>query len=450
MHIEYHGPMDIKSNGLIAMTEHLLSLGKPDTALEAAETFAREAPNDPQLLYLIGSLAYQARRFERVLEVGQALTGLGHADAIVRLHMARALLYLKRAPEALPLLCTLAAEHPQDPDYTLMLAQCLMALGQWEESRPLLDGVPHEVRGWHLIMGSHLVHEGAVAQGFNLFAKERGLYPLAHSLGLDPEKIVRADTDIAGKTVLLLLEGGYGDEIFGSRMAHILRSRGAHVLPVVSPRMYELARYNMYLEGAVTRAEAAHIPHDYYIPALLCMGFFDINDSSDCRFPYIEAPMEEQARVAPALDAFARGRRKIGIHWQGNLEFDYLEQKSLPAETMLHFGDAGALYNLQRNPGTNALPADAPVYSTEEDEASWIHTAATVACMDVVITNDTALAHLSGAMGKRTLLLLPHTPHIYWLAPGGTSVWYPSVQLYRAPRYGDWQGAVEAALRDLS
>jgi len=116
---------------------------------------------------------------------------------------------------------------------------------------------------------------------------------------------------------------------------------------------------------------------------------------------------------------------------------------------MARFAPFGALFSLQRDAGANMLPADTPVFDTEAGTASWASTAAVVSEMDYIVTNDTSTAHLAGALGKHTLVLLPHAPHIYWIANETQSILYPNMHTFRQPAYGDWAGAVENALQYL-
>jgi ADP-heptose:LPS heptosyltransferase len=84
------------------------------------------------------------------------------------------------------------------------------------------------------------------------------------------------------------------------------------------------------------------------------------------------------------------------------------------------------------------------------DFRDFADTAASIAGLDAVISADTAVAHLAGAMGKRLFLLLPYAADFRWLRERQDSPWYPTARLYRQPQFGDWDGAVAALKQDLA
>ena len=96
-----------------------------------------------------------------------------------------------------------------------------------------------------------------------------------------------------------------------------------------------------------------------------------------------------------------------------------------------------------------ALEGGQPVRHFEEDLADFRDTAALVALMDVVITVDTSIAHLAGGMGKTAWILLPFSPDWRWLLDRDDSPWYPSAQLFRQPRPGDWDTVLERVAAEL-
>ncbi|MEK7068612.1 MAG: glycosyltransferase family 9 protein, partial [Patescibacteria group bacterium] len=135
----------------------------------------------------------------------------------------------------------------------------------------------------------------------------------------------------------------------------------------------------------------------------------------------------------------------------------------------LKFAELGRVFSLQRDAGSNTLPPGAPIYDTETGQASWESTVAVMSEMDYVVTNDTSTGHLAGVLGKKTLVLLPHAPHHYWLPfspevePRGIpevrpreirgsyrALWYPNMNCFRQPKYNDWEGAVANACAHIA
>ena len=138
------------------------------------------------------------------------------------------------------------------------------------------------------------------------------------------------------------------------------------------------------------------------------------------------------------------------MHWQGNKEYEQLEQKSYPAALLLPFAELGQLYSLQRDAGANVLPPGSPVVDTQQGAADWEHTLAVIAEMDYIITGCTSIAHYAGALGKPVLLIINYSPSYYWADATDKTPWYPSIRVFRQPAPGDWVGALAKAKQHLS
>lgn len=300
--------------------------------------------------------------------------------------------------------------------------------------------------GQYRIKGQELVRLGKFREGFGLIEQEPGFFRSDEFYNLPKEKRLTPGTPIAGKTVLLALEGGFGDEVAWGRYAQHAQAAGARVLVGTLPGSAGSLRT---LRGAHTVKRFDFIgpdEYDYYLLGMSAPAYFGVNSPSDgATIPYIEAPAEHTARVRPLIHTIANGKTKIGVHWQGNKEYEHLEQKSFPARLLLPFAELGQLFSLQRDAGHNTLPPGAPVVDTQQGPADWEHTLAVIAEMDYIITGCTSIAHYAGALGKPVLLIINHSPSYYWADATQTTPWYPTVRVFRQERPGDWESALTAA-----
>jgi ADP-heptose:LPS heptosyltransferase len=149
---------------------------------------------------------------------------------------------------------------------------------------------------------------------------------------------------------------------------------------------------------------------------------------------------------------------RVGIVWTGN---PGQELNVIRSCTPSHFATLAAIpgiawYSLQKEADEQALqaawPRGAHITALGQSLHDFADTAAAIGQLDLVITVDTAVAHLSGALGQTTWTLLSHTPDWRWQLDRTDSAWYPSMRLFRQPRWGDWQAVFEsvaAALREL-
>ncbi|MCD6073571.1 MAG: hypothetical protein K0Q70_454 [Rhodospirillales bacterium] len=257
--------------------------------------------------------------------------------------------------------------------------------------------------------------------------------------------------DIAGRTLLLRCEQGLGDTIQFARYVPILAAQGAKIYLVGPARLACLMSGLAGLAGFV--ADDTPLPAaDLHAP-LLSVPYLLKEDAVRRAQPYLSA---EPARIAQWEKDLnhAPARPRVGIAWQGNpaYEMDYL--RSVPAEYMadlirgldarfliLQRGDAPQLL---RDAGGEDLGPD-----LDRDHA-FVDTAAVMANLDLVITSDTAIAHLAGALGRPAWVLLPSAPDWRWRLDGADCDWYASLRLIRQPAPGDWAGAVAQARAALT
>ncbi len=256
---------------------------------------------------------------------------------------------------------------------------------------------------------------------------------------------------LAGKSILLHAEQGLGDAIQFARLAPIVAAIGARVMLEVDASLLELLRHAF--PGVEVFARAQRLPaFDCQCPLLSVPRLLRITlENVPAAVPYL-APdaarlREWQARVAgPAA-------RRIGLAWAGSPTHRYDRTRTIPAAALRPLvGVANArFYSLQKGPAADGVEAlGHGVTDWTAELASFADTAALVACLDLVITADTAVAHLAGALGKPVWLLTPFAPDWRWLLDRADTPWYPTMRLFRQQRAGDWGHVVEAVRAALA
>ncbi|TVR83796.1 MAG: hypothetical protein EA405_03575 [Rhodospirillales bacterium] len=169
------------------------------------------------------------------------------------------------------------------------------------------------------------------------------------------------------------------------------------------------------------------------------------------RVPYLTAPPD---RLDPWADRLASSPRpRIGVVWGGNPGHDNETNRSMPARHLnpLLSAETGSVFALQVD-GDPALRfgldesrlADLAPHLTD-----FAETAAVVTNLDLVISVDTAVAHLAGALGRPVWLLLPHVPEWRWMLDRDASPWYPTMRLFRQRAPGDWHDVIDRVARAL-
>ena len=258
--------------------------------------------------------------------------------------------------------------------------------------------------------------------------------------------------DLTGKTLLLYGEQGFGDVLQFVRYAAMARERGANVLLVPQP---ELARLLATVPG-VSRVIVAGDPlpaYDFHVSLLSLPFLFRTRLESIPRsVPYLSA---DKARVQSWRARLENSRAlKAGLIWGGrkSLRFDRLRSCALSDFAPLARVEGVDFYSLQT--GEQAVQAGSPPSGMSLTDwtgelADFADTAALMENLDLVISVDTAGAHLAGALGKPTWLLNRYQTEWRWLLDREDSPWYPTMRIFRQPKPGGWKAVMEQVAGEL-
>lgn len=256
---------------------------------------------------------------------------------------------------------------------------------------------------------------------------------------------------VKGKTVLIHAEQGLGDTIQFCRYAKLLASRGALVVLEVQPPLVDLLQP---LTG-ISKVLAAGSPlpaFDFQCPLLsMPRAFNTMLETIPSETAYLHADLEKVRTWAAKLGE--RKTPRIGLVWSGNKDLIDDHTRSIALSALLsHLPSEFDYVSLQkelRESDAAVLSAGGTVRHFGADLIDFTDTAALCELMDVVISVDTSVAHLSGALGKKTWVLLSHIPDWRWLLDRSDSPWYPSVSLYRQTVPAQWGPLLEQVGADL-
>ncbi|MBP2232621.1 Flp pilus assembly protein TadD [Azospirillum agricola] len=262
-----------------------------------------------------------------------------------------------------------------------------------------------------------------------------------------------------GGTLLVTAEQGLGDTLQFARYLPLLVERGFDVVFEVQVPVFTLLWHSLGRHGVrvVPRAETPARVHDdlpftRHVPLMSLPERFGTRlETIPDTTPYLFAEPTRKALWARRLDAAAGLRRKVGIAWKGRPLHARDRERSIPAAVLaplLTVADTQFFAVQKHESGTadtptGVIPLDGLLHDFSE-------TAAVVANLDLVITVDTSVAHLAGAMGVPVWVMLPFSPDWRWLLDRDDSPWYPTMTLFRQRRAGDWDGVVAEIAHCLS
>ena len=256
---------------------------------------------------------------------------------------------------------------------------------------------------------------------------------------------------LAGKRLVVYHEQGLGDTIQFCRYVTLAAAQGASVILEVPASLVNLLRT---LEGVshVVAMGSALPPFDYHCPLLsLPLAFNTTSDTIPAPPKYLSSDATKVARWHALLGE--RTRPRVGLIWSGNPNNHMDERRSIAfAALEAHLPAEFQYFCLQKDirPADAAvLDANPLIFSYAAELRDFTDTAALCECMDVVLTVDTSVAHLSAAMGLRTWILLAFTPDWRWTHGRADSPWYPSATLYQQKSAGDWNEVLARVATDL-
>jgi tetratricopeptide (TPR) repeat protein len=403
---------------------YLLENADPDGAISVL----REAPDSPETLNLRGMALAETGKFREAARSFDAAARRAPDQPDHWANLAMMLRIEGRFDQALAAhdraMATGAADSGLDVDRAIILLQA----GRWEEAWPIFE--------------RRLTRHGHAAQ-----------------YGAPPLETLAADTRLDGVRVLVWHEEGYGDTIQFARFLPLLKARGAVVTARVPATLVRLLSGMPGIEVALTGDDPPP-PHDRQCPFISLARAFNTSVQTVPTAPYLAA----DAALAAAWSArFPRdpGTMNVGLVWAGQARpwlhgfgaVDRRRSANLAAFAPLAPVRGVRFISLQA--GTAAAQGQEPpmgmtLMDPMDAVRDFADTAAIIANLDVVISVDTSVAHLAGAMGKPVFLLDRYDNCWRWMHGRADTPWYPSMTIFRQPRAGDWAMPMYRAAQSLS
>lgn len=452
--------LNIRACVLGNLGRHRASLACCDRALEIQ-------PDNTDVLVNRGNALVQLQRLEEALDSFERARRIRPGLAPAVNNCATLLTQLKRFDEALR--CYDEALRLQ-PDYAEAAFSRGVILGDLGRPREAIKSYLRalEIRPDYLDARCNLAYcrlqLGDFAQGWKDYDAQWRKSVLAAPQLVLKQPLWTGAEPLRGKSLLLYAEQGLGDTLQFCRYAKLAKARGARVVLAVQRPLLKLLAPVTGVDQLV--AKDGRLPKtDYYCPLMKLPGGFNADlNNIPAAIPYIQSDPALAARwrkrlgtVGGASGARDTTRLRIGVAWSGNPAHGNDLNRSLTLDALLPLLNFEAeWFSLQKE----VRAADAatlarharftPLVHLGEHIRDFSDTAALVEHMDLVISVDTSVAHLAGAMGKPVWILLPFNPDWRWLLKRTDSPWYPTARLFRQPAIGDWAGVMAAVGKALT
>lgn len=405
-----------KNRGIV-----LSDMKRFEEALACHDRVLQLCPEDEQAFNLRGNVLHRLRRFEEAVESHTQAVALRPDCAEAFYNRSISLRELRRVPEAIASCEAAVAIRPHYAEAWWNMAELLILAGDYSRGWPLFD--------WRWKSAEY----GKVFRQLDRPAW-------------------RGVEDIAGRNILVSLDGGFGDTLNFCRYASLLERRGASVILEVQAGLVSLLQHSfpsmrVIPNGQPLPAFDLHCPM-MSLPGALALPLQQIPSS----IPYVRAPAGHVEKWAARLGDKTRPR--IGLVWSGSSDHSNDLQRSMPAAMMGCLTTLDAEFHcLQKEIRSPDLPAVAalPIHAWSAELHDFADTAGLVLQMDLVISVDTSVAHVAGALGQPVWVLLPHVPDMRWLLGRADSPWYPGImRLFRQDESRTWDNVLEKVRHQLS
>src|SRR2546427_4574280 len=351
------------------------------------------------------------------------------------------------------------AVKPDDPMAHNNLGNVLLDEGKVAEAiacfRRVLALKPDYVHA-HSGLGLALLRAGELSHGFTEYEWRWSIKQFEQQCaGLILPQPFWDGSELNGGTILLYAEQGFGTTTQFIRYAPLVARRGGRVIVACQPELIRLLSSVAGIAQVVSEREP--LPDfDLHAPLLSLPRISGTTlETIPSQCPYLSPPESSSVKVEVTPDV----RLKVGIVWAGLPIHRNDRNRSCPLSYFLELAELPgvAVYSLQKQPmaaGLGEVIPGMPVHNLSGQIGDWADTAAAICQLDLVVTVDTGVAHLAGALGRPVWVLLPHVGADWrWMSGREDSPWYPSMRLFRQKSRGDWPAVfarVSAELQTLS
>lgn len=466
----------------------LVALGRSDEALLSYQHALKLDPHHWDATYHCGELLYGSKRFEEALSYfnrcdewrsehvrtlqararclqalkrfEECLTenvrahALDPVDAISCNNVGNALVSLERPDEALRWFDKALALQPNSAAVLRNKASALTQLERFDEAILIYERAvaidPNDHRAaWNLavlqLLTGNLEAGWRGHEALRWWRLPDQKFPAQKWLGQEP---------VAGKTLVVWQDEGLGDTIQFARYVPLLAARGARVILVVEPPLCSLLSGLDGVSQCLPKSPETRLPPiDFHAPIYsLPVAFETRLDRIPSGESYLPAAGADQVqawenRLGP------HEKLRVGLVWSGNPSHPGDQARSIPFRMLASLLDVDATFvSLQKNPrpvDVEPLRERPDVVDFTADLSDLAATAALVSCLDLVISVDTAVAHLAAALGRPTWIMLPYIPDFRWLLDRHDSPWYPTVRLFRQGKTREYASVVDRIRGEL-
>lgn len=439
-----------------ALGEAFTAMGEHDRAIRAYEQACSRDPQYAEAHISRGITLHALGRLEDAIDAFRSATVAQTDFAAAHFNLGNALHEAGRVEQAIAAYAKAVELAPDDAEMQNNLGIALIGVNRVDEALTAFDralSLQPEFAGAHMNKGMALLVKGQFTEGWKAYrwrfsamsprrSKEAGALPPWDG------------SNFSGKTLLVDTEQGIGDSIQFIRFLPMVKALGGHVVLACGSILYRLMAECPGADEVIddTQSIVSRVHPDLRVSLLDLPGLLGTRvDNIPGGVPYLRADsaLAEDWRKRIAQKGFS-----VGLCWAGLPEHRNDRNRSMPLSAftpLARIADV-SFYSLQKGAAAAQAqqpPANMPLVDVSTQLNDFADTAALIANLDLVISVDTAVAHLAGALAKPVWTLLPYAPDWRWLLQRDDTPWYPTMRLFRQSRTGDWEAVMEQVATSL-
>lgn len=435
----------------LELAELLEKLGQSKQALQCIEKAYQLAPKNIQILMNAAIIAANLKRYDEAIrylhqaikikpDLPEAYSNMGIITMLKNDDHREAIRQYRKA---------LQLNKNYQPVYK-NIGSTLQSLGKYKSAIAFYKkaiAINNKGSNTHFELGITLLRLGHFQQGWEEYE-----WRLKMRLHFDPKtfpiQFFWKGENLKGKTIILICEQGIGDTLQFIRYAQLIKKNECHIILQARTELINLLSKISWIDKVITITDPIP-PFDYFCPLLSLPRLFKTDLTSiPADIPYIEIDPTLRTKWKKLIPH--KKKLQIGIVWAGNPEYIHDKKRSCSLKCFSSLLDISntIFYSLQKDEPTKELikhneKNKIKIINLDPHLKDFTDTTAAIEQLDLIISIDTAIAHLAGAIGKPVWTLLSYVADWRWLTDREDSPWYPTMRLFRQKRMENWKNVFE-------
>lgn len=422
-----------------------------DLAISLLDTI-KHLRTDVEFLNWQAMIEYDAKKYVRSYETSKRILDYVK-NASTLFNAGRAAYKANKLEDSESFLQQAMSLDPADSSTTLDYAVTVCTMGEFDRALEIINSIDitkldeTHAKIVEFNKGWHTIRQGNFRKGIDLLHLGREI----NIWGSDARKYNKPRWDGAthpGKTILIVGEGGIGDEVINARFSKTIQDRGMRAVMSTVHKNTQMLSSVPTLDRVFDNDKIDNESWDYWIP---CMDLpytlkIDSADIPSTTYLSVDPSFIEKWKQRTVTNK----KLKVGIRWMGNPRYELELARTIPAHLFDSLNELDIqMYSLQKNDGIKDLAVPIGAINIADELNSWSDTMGAMINMDLIITSCTSVAHVAAALGKPTWVVTPLLPYYTWADMKKESYWYDSVRMYRQRVWKEWNEPFDEVKQDL-